>query len=230
MRRSGPAVKRWAPAVVIVAAGWLASPAVVPVYDGVGFPDQPYRYVTGSPAPTAMSASAPAPGGVSSALQGQSGESGPQVKVDLAAGTFRLPAGGTVTLTASPVQAGPVPGNGSLDGNVYRFSAPGATVQSAQAQGFVYLRAAVMTRPDPVVEFRATPTAPWTPLPTTRVGTDTLGAPFRALGDYAIVRLPGSTPLSSGGGIGSTRIAVLVGGLLLLLLTVVLLRRPREHD
>lgn len=224
-------MRRWGAAVLVVTLGWLLSPTAVPVYDGVGFPDQPYRYLGATPAPSVMSATAQAPGGTSTALQGQSAESGPQVKVDVAAGTFRQPDAGAVTLTATPVAAGIPPVDGALDGNVYRVTAGPATVQAAQAQGFLYLRAAVMTKPSPVVEFRPTPTATWMRLPTTRVGTDILGVPFRAVGDYVVVRLPGSTPLSSAGGISGTRIALLAGGLLLLLVIIVaVVRRPREQD
>lgn len=57
---------RVALAAAALAAAWLLTPAAVPLYDGVGFPDEPYRYVvppTGyrtTPPPTRAFGSVPA--------------------------------------------------------------------------------------------------------------------------------------------------------------------------
>lgn len=223
-------MRRWLAGALLVSVGWLASPAAVPVYDGVGSPDEPYRYVGKSPAPAAVSLTVPASGGVSASLQLKSSESGPQVIVDLGAGAFSA-TGTAVTLTATPLRPDGSPPRGSIDGNVYRIAAaPGAVLRPEATQGFLFLRAAVMTRPDPVIVHRTAATGPWTELKTTRSGTDNLSTPFRALGDYAVVRLPGSKPLDAGG-LSLVRVLLLGGGVLLLLtVTVLVLRRPRAEQ
>ena len=223
-------MRRWIAAALLVAAGWLTTPLAVPVYDGVGSPDEPYRYVGKSPGPAAASVTVKMSGGSSASLQLRTNENGPQLLVDLGAGAFRAP-GPTMTLTATPLAPDGSASRGSFDGNVYRIAAgPGAVLRAETAQGFLFLRAAVMTRPDPVIVHRTAPTDPWTELRTTRSGTDILSAPFRALGDYAVVRLPGAKPLNAGG-LSFVRVLLLGGGVLLLLvITVVVLRRPRPDD
>jgi len=225
-------MRRLAAGLLLVTVGWLASPSAVPVYDGVGQPDEPYRYAGRENAPVPVSLTVKAQGGSSVALQLRSAENGPQVLVDLAAGALSSTTS-TVTLTATPLagdgQAAP---QGTLDGNVYRVTAsPGATLRPDVAQGFLFLRAAVMTRPDPVLLHRARPADPWVKVKTVRTGRDILSTPFRELGDYAVVDLPGSKPLSSGGGISTTRLLVLGGGVLLLVvITVLVLRRSGSPE
>ena len=225
-------MRRLLAALLLVAVGALASPSAVPVYDGVGQPDEPYRYVGRAKAPAAsVSATADAVAGRSGSLQVKSAESGPQVLVDLGAGAFQ--ASGPVTLTATAVAGdGQSAPQGTVDGNVYRVTvSAGALLLPDEAQGFLFLRAAVMTKPDPVVVHRASPTDPWVKVKTVRAGRDVLSTPFRALGDYAVVKVPGAKPLSSGGGITSTRLIFLGAGVLVLLvLTVLVLRRAQPGD
>jgi hypothetical protein len=150
------------------------------------------------------------------------------VLADLGAGAFASSAS-SVTLTATAVAGdGTVVPQGTIDGNVYRFDvSQGARLLPEQAQGFLFLRAAVMTRPDPVVVHRASATAPWEKVKTVRAGQDVLSTPFRALGDYAVTRVPGAKPLSASGGLSKGRLLLLGGGVLVLLsLTVLVLRRP----
>jgi hypothetical protein len=222
-------MKKLAAALLLVTLGWMASPSAVPVYDGVGAPDEPYKYVGRSnPPAAAVSATAAVQGGVSGSLQVKSAESGPQVLADLGAGAFASSAA-SVTLTATALAGdGSVVPRGTIDGNIYRFTASaGARLLPEQAQGFLFLRAAVMTRPDPVVVHRASATAAWEKVKTVRAGQDILSTPFRALGDYAVVRVPGSKPLSQSGGLSKGRLLLLGGGVLVLLvLTIVVLRRP----
>jgi hypothetical protein len=222
-------VKKLAAALLLVALGRLASPSAVPVYDGVGAPDEPYKYVGRANAPVAsISTTVAVSGGSSAALTLQSAEKGPQVLLDLAAGGLDATTS-TVTVTARPVEAdGTKVPQGTIDGNVYRITAsPGARLRPDRAQGFLFLRAAVMTRPDPLVVHRASPTDPWEKVRTVRAGQDIVSAPFRALGDYAVVKLPGAKPLSQSGGLSGIRLALLVGGVLVLVvITVLVLRRP----
>jgi hypothetical protein len=220
-------VRRVGAALLLVTVGWLASPSPVPVYDGVGSPDEPYKYVGRSPAPVTATVTGPA----STGLQLRSAESGPQVLVDLGAGAFTGSA--AVTMTATPVAGdGTKVPQGAIDGNIYRITVnPGAVLQPEVAQGFLFLRAAVMTRPDPVVVHRATASDPWTAVKTVRAGQDILSTPFRALGDYAVVRTPGSKPLSAGGGLSTGRVLLLGGGVLVLvLLTIWVLRRSAPEQ
>ena len=216
-------------ALAVVTLGWLASPSAVPVYDGVGAPDEPYKYVGRSNAPaSSVSVSTQVSAGVSGSLSLRSAESGPQVLVDLGSGAFAASTA-TVALTVTAVAGdGTTVPQGRIDGNVYRVTAsPGARLLPS-VQGFVFLRAAVMTKPDPVVVHRATEGDAWEKVKTVRAGQDILSTPFRALGDYAVVRVPGAKPLSQSGGLSSGRLLVLGGGVLLLIVvTVVILRRPQ---
>jgi hypothetical protein len=223
-------VRRWLAAALLVTVGWLASPGAGPIYDGVNAPDEPYKYAGKSPAPAVVSITVPVSSGSSASLQLKSSENGPQVLVDLGAGAFTAP-GPTMTLTATPLPPDGTPPRGTFDSNVYRITAsPGAVLHPETAQGFLFLRAAVMTRPDPVIAHRKAATDPWVEVKTTLAGTDVLSTPFRDLGDYAVVHLPGSKPLSAGG-LSLGRILLIGGGVLLLLtVTVLILRRPRPDD
>jgi hypothetical protein len=226
-------MRKLAVAVLLVALGRLASPAAVPVYDGIGAPDEPYKYVGGQRPPAAsVSTTVAVRAGSSSPVQVRSAEQGPQVLLDLAAGAFAATSP-TLTVTSTPLKAdGTAVPQGTIDGNVYRITAtPGARLQPERAQGFLFLRAAVMTKPDPVVVYRDTDRDPWEKVKTVRAGRDILSTPFLALGDYAVVRLPGSEPQSQAGGLSGARLALLIGGVLVLVvLTVLVLRRSRPEE
>lgn len=202
----------------------------MPVYDGVGMPDEPYRYAVppvGSGAvqpPTTATATTPVQGGRSTAgLSVTSAESGPQVSVFLPLGALAAP-GGTITVQALPqAPADPLPGY-RFDGNRYRITAtdPAGPVALTPQAAFatVQLRATTAEEPGPVVLARATPDAPWTALETSRGGFDVYGAPLRALGDY---QLAVRTTEAQGG----SRVlpAALGGGVLLLAAAVLVVRR-----
>jgi hypothetical protein len=136
-----------------------------------------------------------------------------------------------VTMTATPLAPDGTPPRGTIDGNVYRITvtAP-ARLDPAKAQGFLWLRAAVMTDPDPVIVHRAKPTDPWVEQKTRRVGRDIMSTPFRAVGDYAVVRLPGSKPIESLSGSSSNLLRI--GGVVLaaLVLGAQVIRSPRAPD
>jgi hypothetical protein len=224
-------MKKLAVALLIVAIGRLASPAAVPVYDGIGNPDQPYKYAGRSGAPAPATTTVPVSAGASGPLEVRSSEMGPQLLVQLAAGAFQAPTH-TLTVTATPMQGdGTTVPEGTIDGNVYRFTAtPGAVLRPDRALGFLFLRAAVMTRPNPVVVHRSSDSGPWEKVKTVRAGTDILSTPFKALGDYAVVRPPGAKPLSQGGGLSGLRLALLAGGVVVLVgITVLVLRRSRPE-
>jgi hypothetical protein len=221
-------VRRWLAGALIVTLGFLASPTAVPVYDGVGT-DEPYRYVGKKPAPTSASQTVSVDNGLVGSVEYQTGEQGGQFILSLSSGSLRT-TGSSVHLTAEPLTPDGSPPRGRFDGNAYRVGATPPVTVTADASGFLFLRAAVMTSPNPVVAYRATPSAPWQEVPSTRYGRDNLATKFRGTGDYVVVRLPGSKPIGSSG-IGLTRALFLGGGVLVLIVvTVLVLRRPRPDD
>ena len=221
-------MRRWLAGALLVAVGWVASPSSVPVYDGIGT-DEPYRFVGKSPAPTSAAATVDVHGGVAEAVEFKTGETGPQLIVSLSSGSVETSAT-SLTMTAQPIAPEGSPPRGSFDGNVYRITAKPAASVSKDASGFVFLRAAVMTKPKPVVVFRTGSGAAWREVSSSAYGRDNLATPFKAIGDYAVVRLPDSKSISAGG-LGLTRVLFLGGGVLLLVVvTVLVLRRPREDD
>jgi hypothetical protein len=223
-----PLWRRWCAGLAVVCLGWLATPSAVPVYDGVQTPDQPYKYAGRSPAPAAASETVKPGDGV----QLRTPEQGPQLVIDLGEDAL-VSTGSTVTLTATPFVPDGLPPRGTFDGNGYRVAAASpARLLPERAQGFLWLRAAVMTKPDPVIVHRTRPTDPWVEAKTSRVGRDNMTTPFRDLGDYAVVTLPGAKPLESLDAatgnwlrIGGVVVAALVLGLL-----VIRSRRDPEAD
>lgn len=224
-------MRRLLAGLALVTVGWLASPGAVPVYDGVGQPDEPYRYVGDDPAPGSVTVTVTASGGLAAAVQARTSESGPQALLDLAPGSFRVPSG-SFTVSVTPLPFDGAPPRGEIDGNLYRVAVDqGAVLRPEQTQGFLFLRAAVMTEPAPVIVHRARPSDPWVEVRTNVNGRDNVNTPFRALGDYAVVRLPGAVPLDDGGGgLSGVRLALLVGGILVLLAIVVLVLRRSGQD
>jgi hypothetical protein len=220
-------VRRWCAAALLVSIGWLASPQATPIYDGVGAPDERYRYALMTPAPDAATATVPLTAGTSGALQLKSSESGPQVLIDVASGAFRG-SGTALTVTASPLPATGTPPRGAFDSNLYRVTASGdAALRPDNAQGFLFLRAAIMTSPNPVIVHRTDPQQRWTEVKTSRAGRDVLSTPLRGLGDYAVERPPNAKSLSTANGLSLTRGLLLGGGIVLLLaITILALRRP----
>lgn len=219
-----PHRSHWCAGLAVIWLGWLATPSAVPVYDGVQAPDEAYKYVGRSPAPAPVSVTVKAGQG----LELKSSESGPQVLLDLGEDAIRTSAT-TVTLTATPFAPDGSPPKGSFDGNGYRIEAPlEARLVPERTQGFLFLRAAVMTAPDPVIVHRQRPADPWEQVRTSRVGTDNLSTPFRELGDYAVVRLPGSKTIDSLS--RSTGNWLRIGGVVLaaLVLGVLVIRGRRE--
>jgi hypothetical protein len=125
------------PAAAALTAAWIAVPAAVPLYDGIGFPDEPYRFVAPpagyrtTPPPTRAFGTAPggvpaeAPDGRGAStrdLNVKSAEQGPQVEIHVASGGLAGPAAArSYQISADPVAPGT---SGSaparIDGDVYR--------------------------------------------------------------------------------------------------------------
>lgn len=223
--------RRWCAAAALVGVGWLVSPQAVPVYDGVGQPDQPYRYVTPpagakpGPPPTSASATTPVANGKGSAgLSAQTAEQGPQASVFVPPYGLAAP-GGQITLSITPQAPADGPQGATVDGNVYVFAlkdpAGPVTLTPQASIATLYLRATTARQPGPVMYHRAAQGEPWKPLTTSRGGQDVYVASFTGPGEYALAFAPAK------GSSGTPVLPLVLGGVLALLVVVVLVVRLR---
>jgi hypothetical protein len=244
--------------VLGVAAVMLLQPmSSPPLYDGIGFPDEPYRWVQPPPGWGKTPAVTPASAkvtveadGVVPTLKGLSAEQGAQVAFQIESGNLVVPKG-TTSLEAEAV-AGPNPPEpppaGTLASNVYTLSvkadkagpltvAPGKTL-------IINMRSEKPSNEDVVLQMYAGGT--WTQVATARVGNDIYAAELPALGQFALVRLPAgvkptvnvqsnngfATPAVPNGGSTTTEsnntiLFISAGGMVLLLLGGLVLARKR---
>jgi hypothetical protein len=203
-------------AAFVLALGWLVAPHPVPLYDGVGMPDEPYRYVVppsgyrSTPPVSEARTEVDLQGGVTCCeLEARSAEQGPQVAVYVPRGGLRAAGNGALTLIAQPVAPPAVPApvkKGKYEGNVYRVTARGpsgdAQLTPDGSRATLQLRALNGNSPGPKVWYRPNESVPWRQLPTGKVGFDIYESQFIGAGDYVLVRGPG--------GSGST-VTVLLG-------------------
>ena len=236
-------------AVLLIAVAWLVTPRPVPLYDGVGLPDEPYRYVHApagarvTPAPTGATARSSVAKGLNiTFLNAFSAESGPQVTVNLPDGGVAAASGPVTVRILALAPVGQPPGT-SVDGNVYQveISSPGGAVHltPAAADGAVYLRAPRQIGKE-VMLYRTAPGLPWRGLPTQQAGNDVWGAVPPGLGQFALAaRAPlvyGPSAAGSGAAPAAVRpgrfpvaAAVLLGVLAVLAALVLLIRRRARH-
>lgn len=194
-------------AVIALGATVTARPPdAPPLYDGIGFPDEPYRWVTppdgasATPQPaTPASARALVPDGRSAATRAFSGEQGPQVAFAVADGALAAPAGvPEVTVTVTPQAApGPALPGTTIVSNLHRFSltTPGGAEVGLAPEGsvIVNLRANIQT-PLSVVVCQWDGSA-WKQVPTRQVGTEIYAADLKSLDPFAVLRFDaGATP------------------------------------
>jgi hypothetical protein len=233
---------RWGAVAVLLITGALLSPHAVPLYDGVGFPDEPYRFVPprgDGPAATAAVVSLRASGGVNSGgLLANSTELGPQVSVYAPPKAFQVPstAATTIQLTAGPVAVAPPAPPGELESNVYHLALTSpvgpVTVRTDAQQPGITLRAVSVKEPLPVMYYRATAAEAWKELKTRRVGRDNFNAVAPGPGQYVLAR---KAVVAEKGG-GNTGLIVLVGGVALLMVVVIVAvrvlssRRPDDAE
>jgi hypothetical protein len=226
--------RRW---LVVAASGlvlsWVVAPAAIPIYDGIGNPDEPYRYVN----PPASAKTTKAPGDGQAVLpvrngtnpNGQyanTGESGPQLSYYMPAHAFQVPPSATsVRVTAKPLApTAPLPKDGTIVTNVYRIAAttdggqPVKVTGSGPSEPSLQMRAPDARQPGPVFEHRTS--SGWERARTIRVAVDVYQAQAPALGDWALVRLK-STP--AGGGGSGIKWGLLGPGIALLVVAVVVL-------
>jgi hypothetical protein len=234
-----PGLAWWALAALLVAAGWLVTPNPVTIYDGVGQPDEPYRYVSAQPGarvtakPTGAQTTVPVLAGVS----GQdvtllSTENAPQVSVFLPRDGLAATSG-MISVSVVPEAPTDQPPEGRIDGNVYLLSitnTAGPVTFTANATNALIILRATSALSEPVIEHRSGPGQKWSAVETTRFGNDRYMGLIPAAGQYALV-LQNPTPGGSGSGAGShtALIVILLGALILLLSAVVAVRWHAEE-
>jgi hypothetical protein len=219
-------------AVAAVVLAWVLAPAVTPIYDGIGNPDEPYRWVkppgnakTTQP-PTSARKIVAVTGGFSTAQFANTAENGPQLSLYLPPKALQAPAGATsITVTAQPLApAPPLPKQGTILTNVYRLNAtangkPVPVVGTGPTSPSLQMRAPSAQQPGPVFQHRTA--TGWQQTRTIRVGVDVYQTQAPALGDWALVQLKSAA--SSGGSGGGLNWGLLGGGIALLVLAVVVL-------
>jgi hypothetical protein len=210
----GAPAKRWGLiAAVALISAWLIAPAAVPIYDGLGNPDEPYRWVN-PPAgtkhtspPTTATATLPAKGGRNlDAGYANSGENGPQISVYFPVLALAAPTtAASIQVTATPLApTPPEPTDGTIITNVYRITATTSTGPASfpgsygHDQPALQMRAPTARQPGPVFEHRLGNR--WTRVDTIRVANDVYQANLTGLGEWALVQL--RHPLTTGGSAG----------------------------
>jgi hypothetical protein len=201
--RSG--TRGWLTALLVAAflLAWVLPGRPVPIYDGVGAPDEPYRYVNVPPgvairtaAPTAAKVTVPTDHGVASVIQLATAEQGPQAEVDITDQGLTVAATGpapSVAATLTPVAPDSGKATPQIDGNVYRlnWSAGHSTVRyTNEGSDLFYLRATVGPPPRAVFLYRRNPGESWRALDTELAGADVYSALVQGPGDYALTRRP----------------------------------------
>lgn len=222
-------------ALALLATVAVRPPHAPPLYDGIGFPDEPYRWVVAPPGQTKTAAEPTAARGTvqvtkdgdaltSRTGRGFSSEQGPQIAFAVADGAFAV-ADGTpsVEVALEPEAAPPAPPYAEVVSNLYRISVTGGGEDVALAPGktmVVNLRADAATQ-QAVVVAQWDGTA-WTQLATRQVGTEIYAAQLPGFAPIALLRLrqgvrptvtptdagPGVPGATAGGGTGDTPGAV----------------------
>jgi hypothetical protein len=223
-------------ALALLGLGWWVAPrSAPPLYDGVGFPDQPYRFVvapsgakTGK-APTTATRTVPVIKGVAGPASAASAEQAPQVSVLIPTGRLIAPAGAKqIVLHAAPVRPIAAPQGKYLWSNVYDVAATtSVSLHDGSPPATITLRAATAQRPYPTIERFAGGT--WTTLTTAPIGNDIYQATLPSLGRYAVV---GSSPLDFSARSGTTYMGILViaaAVLVVVVLVVIGVRRRRRR-
>lgn len=229
-------------ALAVLAGGWALAPrSAPPLYDGVGFPDEPYRFVV-KPAgacetkpPDSVAATTTVTNGRAGAITMNTSEQAPQITVLIPSDLLFAPNGvHRLTVRATPEHPVAVPSGRYLWSNVYAVGAtiPGVTLHANDPNRptTITLRAATAQRPTPTIE-RYT-NRHWTPVPTQPVGRDIYSARLPALGRYAVI---GTSPINvsdlrcGGSGTSSTGVVIAsaAGGVVVLLAVFGILRRRR---
>jgi hypothetical protein len=166
------------------------------LYDGIGFPDEPYRFVPAKgsgPAATSAQVDLKIVGGSNAGgLIVNTRETGPQASVFAPPHAFAAPGTAPVVLAVRPVPPEPPMPPGVLESNVYALSltsaaGPVTIVPEAQPPA-ITMRSVTTLPPEPVFHYRASATEKWRELKTRRVGRDIFNAAAPGAGEYVLVR------------------------------------------
>ena len=222
--------RRWVAVAGLLAAGSLVSPSAVPLYDGVGFPDEPYRYVPPRSSNDFVASAARVVlrvvDGVNAGGQlANSSELGPQVSVYAPPKAFQVagaPKASEIRLRADPVALTPPAPPGEVASNVYLLSLRSpvgpVTLRSDAQQPGITMRAISVTESLPVVQYRTRAGERWRALPTRRVGRDNFNATTPGVGEFVLTRLGSAKQQGSSSNRG---LLLLVGAVVVVMVGVV---------
>jgi hypothetical protein len=208
--------------VLVAVLGLLVASSGVPLYDGLGFPDQPYRYVhpprgyaqqykpTEARTVLRISKGSNTEEGLIS-----SGESGPQVAMYIPPGGLRvLDSAPTLTVRARPVAPSTPPTDGTLNSNVYEvdFGPHPIRIDAGEsAPPNITLREATFETVLAVMEYRAASTGPWRRLETGQVGRDIYLGALQGAGQYVLIQPAAGTPRSARNDGGGRQLLFILG-------------------
>lgn len=208
-RRSQAWVALGSSGLALVLIWRLLPSASPPIYDGVCYAD-PYRYIGGSPPPTAASTSYS--GSEFPAAEVQTGEYTPQAQILMMAGTFT--ASSAVTVSITPVAAPLHPPSGKVqDGNAYHIIATAGAAELQPASGdpaTVLLRE---TGANSSVAMYVYSGNRWQELTTFVTCVNTLEAVSPKLGYFALFGTAGSSRATPSGGFPAGIVVGVLGAL-----------------
>jgi hypothetical protein len=188
----------------MVVAVPLLSRHAIPLYDGVGFPDEAYRYVqppssaeeTPAPPSTAEAQTQVINGVSTQDLALNSQEQGPQVTAFIRRGTIY--AADTASLSVYIRPEAPRSANklvtGHVTGNLYHLVASQqVTFKGGSNKAIIQLRLPKINQGEsgvPTIEYQAALDQSWRSLATSKVGNDIYMAPMAGFGYYVLAVLP----------------------------------------
>jgi len=175
----------------------------IPLYDGVGFPDELYRYADQSHKPKTKPPDSPSLPFDPQTAQQQgltliSSEQGPQLNVYIYPSSIELSQNVLYgTFSAKALAPTTEPSDGTIDGNVYRLSGSVNTgtftiMKAADVGSYnsIELRLPQGFPADPTMEYKPSKDGTWHQLSTYKVGNDIYESPdLNNFGDYALVTL-----------------------------------------
>jgi hypothetical protein len=232
-------------ALLVLGVGWAVAPrAALPLYDGINFPDEPYRFVqrpAGAPQTdpaTTAHGTASVSGGTTGQLVAASAESAPQINMYIPKGKLTVPAGtSTVSITGTPARPLPTGHGQYLWSDVYDVTAspPSTRFKTTGQQATITLRAASAQRPQPSIAFYDGKR--WQLLPTFAQGRDIYIAELNRFGRFAVIgsnpllvsQLSGNTKSSGGNSAIGLIVGIGVGVVVVVLFLLGRMRRARAR-
>ena len=213
-----------------------------PLYDGVGFPDEPYRYV--SPPPGALATKPPHSADArvavladhtNDALTLTTDEKGPQVSLSLRVGVLRASATAKrISVSIQPTTSEKPPSNGSILGNAYAIAFAAEDLSPIEINGparySVSMRIPQGTRESVALELLDQTTGGWQTLRTTQTGGDIYAALVPQPGILAAVLVTGgdtSLAVAAGSGGSAGIIVAIVISVVVIVGVLVLTARTR---